>query len=142
MSNQKKTIAVDANPLVSSLRGGRARMVLLSAEFIFITTEQIIWEVKKYIPQLATQSGVSETELLFALDRFPIIAIPSVAYADKREQAEELIAWRDHKDVDILALALKFNAPLWSNDKDFQNIQELQLLTTADILEQSGLLAE
>jgi predicted nucleic acid-binding protein len=135
MSGLRETIAVDANPLLSALRGGKARVALLSGKFIFITTEYTTWEVKKYIPELSKESGVPESELFYAFDHFPIIAMPPVVYDEKRNQAENLIARRDPKDVDILALALKLDTPLWTNDKDFNNISELKVFTTSDMLE-------
>lgn len=107
MSEQKPILIIDANPLLSALRGGKARSVLFSKEFIFFTTEHTTWEVKKYLPKLSAESAVSEGELLYAFDRFPIISIPAILYDDKRPQAVDLIADRDPKDVDVLALALK-----------------------------------
>lgn len=134
-SEKKETISVDANPLLSALRGGKARTVIFSEKFIFITSEFTIWEVKKYIPELSQQSGVPESELFFAFDRFPILSIPPIVYSEKRQQAIDLIAHRDPKDVDILALALRFDTPLWTNDSDFDNISEVTILKTADMLD-------
>lgn len=142
MSEPKETITVDANPLLSALRGGRARMALFSGKFIFMTTEHTTWEVKKYIPELANQSNVPESELFYAFDHFPIIAIPPVVYDEKRQQAEALIAHRDPKDVDILALALKLDTSLWTNDRDFNDIPELQTFTTAEMLKKLAVLKD
>lgn len=135
MSVARETIAVDANSLLSALRGGRARTVLFSGKFFFLTTEFTTWEVKKYIPLLAKESDVPESDLFYAFDHFPITAIPPRVYDEKRSQAEGLIARRDPKDVEILALALKHEVSLWTNDKDFNNITGLQIFTTADMLE-------
>ena len=134
-SEPKETITVDANPFAVGTSRGKARAVLFSGKFIFITAEYTIWEVKKYIPELSNQSGVPASDLLFTFDHFPILSVPSVVYDEKRQQAANLIAHRDPKDVDILALALKFNTPLWTNDRDFQTLSELKIFTTADILE-------
>ncbi len=134
MNAFRQTIAVDANPLLSALRGGRAESALLSDKFIFVTTEHTTWEVKKYIPEISAKSGVLESELFYMLDRYPIISIPPFIYDEKRQQAEALIASRDPKDVDILALTLKWNIPLWTNDHDFDNIPEITTFTTAEIL--------
>lgn len=134
MSETRETIAVDANPLLSALRGGRARAALFSGKFILITAEFTTWEVKKYIPELAKESVVPESELFYAFERFPITAIPPHVYDEKRKQAESLMARRDPKDVDILALALKYEAALWTNDKDFDDLPDLQVFTTADML--------
>lgn len=134
MNEPRETITVDANPLLAALRGGKARLVLLSGKYTFITTEPTTWEVKKYLPILAQKSEVNEHELFYAFDHFPIIAVPAVVYDDKRQSAESLIAQRDPKDIDILALALKFKTPIWPNDRDFENLPDLDIFTTADML--------
>jgi hypothetical protein len=37
--------------------------------------------------------------------------------------------------VDILALTLVTRVPLWSNDADFENIDEITLFKTEDVIE-------
>lgn len=130
-----ETFAVDANPLISSLLGGRSRTVLFSGAFTFITTERTTWEVKKYMPKISVQTALAESELIKNFERIPIVAKQTSEYDAKRNQAEDLIARRDPKDVDILALALKFNVPIWTNDDDFKGLTELQIFTTADMFE-------
>ena len=49
--------------------------------------------------------------------------------------ARSIIGARDPCDVDILALTLETRVPLWSNDADFENIDEITLFKTEDILE-------
>jgi predicted nucleic acid-binding protein len=39
-------------------------------------------------------------------------------YAAKLEAAKRAIARRDPEDVDLLALALAFGVPVWSNDSE------------------------
>lgn len=131
----KKSIVIDANPLLSALLGGRARLILLSNKYYFVTTEHTTWEVKKYIPTVAKLSDVSEEELYFAFDRFPILVYQACDYDDKRKLSEKLIGHRDLKDVDILALALKLKIPIWSDDKDFEAIEGIELLKTSAIIE-------
>ncbi len=141
MNNTKEIIVIDANPLLSALLGARARSILLSGKFRFITAEHTTWEVKKYIPRVAELTGVAEAELLFAFDHFPIIAFQPKEYDDERSTADMLISKRDPKDVDILALALKFGAPVWSEDKDFEGIEEIELLKTSDLFNRLSILS-
>jgi len=141
MNESKETIAVDANPLFSALRGGRARNALYSKKFRFLTTEYTTWEVKKYIPEISADTGMPESELFEAFDRFPIASKPANDYDEKRKHAEELIAHRDPKDVDILALALKFDIPIWTNDRHFNNLSEVKIFTTAEIFAKMAALA-
>ncbi len=41
-------------------------------------------------------------------------------YAVSIAKAHKRIGWRDPDDVELLALALHFKVPLWSNDNDFE----------------------
>lgn len=134
MNESRETIAVDVNPLFSALRGGRAKSVLYSERFVFITTQYTIEEIKKYIPEMSVDTGAPENELLYAFDRFPLLSMPPEVYEEKRQHADNLISHRDPKDVDILALALKLDIPIWTNDKDFSNIPGLKMFTTSDML--------
>ena len=119
MNKDKKVVVIDANPLLSALLGGKARTILLSRSFHFVTTEHTTWEVKKYIPVISEKSGISEKDILFAFERFPIITIDQRNYDDTMIKADFLIGKRDRKDVHVLALALKLKQPIWSDDKDF-----------------------
>lgn len=130
----KITIVVDANPIISALIGGVSREVLFDERFNFITTETVINEVKKYIPLIAEKSNRSENYIRFTLSLLPIKAIPKDFYKESIKKAKPLIEERDKKDVEILALTLAAGVPLWSQDKDFENIDEIVLLKTKDIL--------
>ncbi|MBI5473159.1 MAG: hypothetical protein HY961_12520 [Ignavibacteriae bacterium] len=129
-------------PLVAALLGGQARSVLFSSRFNFVTTESATWEVKKYISPLSARSGVSERELFYALDRFPITTIPSNLFDDTLDDAKRLIAHRDPKDVQVLALALKFGTAIWTNDTDFDNLHGVRVFKTAEMLEKLAELEE
>ncbi len=142
-----KLIVVDANPLLSALLSGRVLQILFSTNFEFVTSEKTIWEVKKYIPDLTNKLGQKsefnklqkkkidiEQKLFQLLNDFQIIAIPPNIYDSKIRLATTIIGNRDSKDTDILALSLYLNAPLWSNDKDFEGILEIELLKTSDLL--------
>jgi predicted nucleic acid-binding protein len=45
---------------------------------------------------------------------------------------------RDPDDAELLALALNFNVPVWSNDKDFEDTG-IRRLTTEELLRQLAL---
>ena len=122
MDEKKRIIVVDANPLLSALLGGKARAIILSGLFRFVTTEHTTWEVKKYIPSISEKSAVPEKDIFFAFDRFPILTFHQKDYIDVMQKSASLIGDRDRKDVDVLALALKLGQPIWSDDKDFEKL--------------------
>jgi predicted nucleic acid-binding protein len=55
-------------------------------------------------------------------------------YDDQRAQAEQRIAARDPDDWPTVALALKLDLPVWSQDKDLADAG-LQVFTTGDLLD-------
>jgi predicted nucleic acid-binding protein len=120
--------------MISALLGGKARKILYSRSFRFLTTERKTWEVKRYIPMISAKTGVPEERVLRAFELFPIVAFQDSFFDEEKNHALELIGKRDPTDADLLALALKLNDPLWSHDHDFRNIQEITVVTIDDLL--------
>lgn len=129
-----ETLAVDANPIISAIIGGASSRMFWSSRINqFITTTYTINEVNKYLPLLAAKAGVDEKMLLLSLQLLPLKIYSKTACAGKIREAKLQIAERDPNDVDLLALALKFNVPVWSNDHDFK-AAHVSVYTTAQLL--------
>ena len=75
-------------------------------------------EVARHLPGLAAKRGLDEAQLLAALQVMPIQWKAAADYQDQREEAEKRIAERDPDDWPTVALALKLDLPVWSQDKD------------------------
>ena len=133
-------LVVDANIFISALIGGKAGELLFIPNFDLLTTERTTWEVKKYLPQLAEYTENSPDHLLYLFELIPVRALQSKEYETSLSTAQLLIGERDPFDVDILALTLKTGVPLWSNDSDFEKIDEITLFKTEDIVELVGFL--
>ncbi len=88
--------------------------------------------MRKYIPYIAKKADVSEEYILSALELIPLKIYQKAEYSLFIPKAKVLIT--DQKDVDILALALKFDYPLWSNDLHFENILGIKLMKTKDFV--------
>ncbi len=129
----KLKIAVDATPIVSALIGGISRTVLFDRRFSFISTEYTFNEVKKYLTLISEKSGVPETEIANALELLPIKVYSSEYYKDKLRKSRDIMKKVDKKDADILALSIKENCPLWSEDKHFRR-NEINLVRTKDLI--------
>jgi predicted nucleic acid-binding protein len=127
-------LAADANSALSAIIGGRARDVFLKAEETsFYTTACNFKEVEKYIPILSSKRGLLPENLYLALSTLPIIVCTEDFYKDKIKQAKALIEARDPDDIHLLALALKLGSPIWSNDKDFHDL-EVEVYSTLDLI--------
>jgi len=128
-------LVVDANILISALIGGKSVELLFNPNFDLLTTERTTWEVKKYLPQLAEYTEDTPAHLLYLFELIPVRACQSKEYETSLSTAKLLIGDRDPFDVDILALALETGGPLWSNDNDFEKIDEITLFKTEDVIE-------
>ena len=130
----KIIVVVDANIILSALLGGKPSSILFDPKFQFITAEFTLTEVRKYLPRLEKKLNVSERELNLLLSKLPFIIYKKDFYRSNLQQARKMIAHIDKKDMDILALALKFETYLWSQDKDFEKAGYQKLLKTYDFI--------
>jgi predicted nucleic acid-binding protein len=132
-------LAADANVLLLAVLGGRARLILESPQVDEISTvEQIMAEVEEYAGFLARKKRLSVDLVLLAAAASPVTVVPRAAYAAAIPEAKKRIGQRDPDDIELLALALAFNVPVWSNDKDFEG-PGVGWLTTKKLLRQLGL---
>lgn len=115
-------LAADANVLLSAVLGGRARLILESARVDeILTVEEVVREVEEYAGLLARKKRLAEDVVLLAVAALPVSIIGLAAYADAIPEAQRRIVQRDPDDVDLLALAISFKTPVWSNDKHFKS---------------------
>lgn len=133
-------LVVDANAIISALLRGRSAQVFTRTDVEFITTQRTVWEVKRYIPSIAAElqareaPASTETDIERDLEKLPLHFEHEDSYVHCLGRAKQLIEQRDPDDVDILALTLHRRAPLWTNDHDFEGIDEIQVMTTARLL--------
>jgi predicted nucleic acid-binding protein len=76
---------------------------------------------------------VQQAFLEYALELLPLRIYPARRYAPAVREARRRIERRDPTDVDVLALALHLDVPLWSNDRDFDGTG-VSRFTTAELL--------
>jgi len=134
-------LVADANVLLSSILGGRARLALIHAQIgeVF-TTEHTFAEVEEYALVLARKRRLASDVLLLAVAALPVTIVTRAAYAKRMTEASKRIGSRDPDDVDLLALALHLRVPIWSNDKDFEKLN-VDLFTTERLLRHLGIIA-
>jgi predicted nucleic acid-binding protein len=127
-------LVADANVLLAAVLGGQAKTVLQHPEIDeVLTPEPTLAEVEEYAPILAKKKRLSLDTLLLAIAALPVTVVEQGVYSPSLPQARKLLASRDPDDVDILALALHMNLPLWSNDNDFEKAG-IEWYTTAELL--------
>jgi len=133
ISKPLEIIVVDANPILSGLIKGASIKIFWKKDIkVFATTEFTLEEIKKYIPILAAKAGLLQEIIFFDMALLPLKVYSKPFYEEYLEEAKYKIGKRDPKDVDLLALALKLKAPIWTNDRDFENTG-VELFPTAKL---------
>jgi predicted nucleic acid-binding protein len=132
-SGNLRKLAADSNVILSAVIGKAALQVFLRPGIELITTRFNVLEVEEYIPRLASKYGLDERSLSLQLKMLPIVVFDEKHYHSHTPQATRLLKERDPDDVHLAALALKEEAPIWSNDRDFEKLS-LQVYTTAQLL--------
>lgn len=129
-----QTLVIDANIVLSALLGGAARAIIFSGRFSLYSTQRTLFEVERYLPRLTEKLKQAEQDVLRAFELLPIIACQPSEYDSHMERAYLLIGGRDPKDTDVLALGLKLNCPIWTEDEDFEGIQDVPIVRTSSLV--------
>jgi predicted nucleic acid-binding protein len=131
-------VVADANVLLSALIGGRARAILVHPAIEeVLTTETVLAEVQEYAGELARKRRLAPELVLLAASTLPVSVVRRPVYSRRLKEAEKRIGRRDPDDVDLLALALEVEVPIWSNDNDFKDVG-VPWFTTAALLARIG----
>ena len=92
-------------------------------------------EINKYKKDILEKTGIMEDE--FKVSKFDLAIsvkfIPVEDYKSHLKQALEVSP--DPNDIDFLALALKLNLPMWSNDLKLKQQNQVKILTTKEIIQ-------
>ena len=129
-SNPLRSVAADANVLVSAVIGKAALRVFLRSPLAVVATACNVAEVEEYLPRLAEQHGMVPEMLEAQLRILPVTVYQERFYREHVREAGRLLAGRDPDDVHLLALALKLRVPIWSNDRDLEGLP-VEVFTTA-----------
>jgi len=128
-----KSVAADANVILSAIAGKAALRVFLHAGLEIVTARFNLDEVEEYLEVMAEQYGLQAEILESQLRLLPLKICLSDYYEDLLPEAARRLAGRDDDDIELLALALKLNIPVWSNDNDFKKTG-IEVYTTAKLI--------
>ncbi len=123
-------VVADANVLLSAL-AQKAAAKVLSHDLEIYTTAFTWGEVEEYLPHMGQRYNIPDFLLRRALSVLPVIVKSRAFYRQRMTEAKNRM--RDPEDVDLSALALHLNAPVWTNDNDFKDVG-WKMYTTAQLL--------
>jgi len=133
-------LAGDANVLLAAVLGGRASLILSHPQIEeVLTTEVNLAEVEEYALLLAEKKCLRGDLLLLAVASLPVTVVERSEYSTSLPEARRRIGLRDPDDAELLALALHHKIPIWSNDRDFEELR-VELFTTEDLLRHLGII--
>ena len=111
-------LVVDTNKIVACLlRDGKVRRLLFLPVLEFYTIEYALEEIERHKEYfLRKVSGVFFDVLLKKAEKI-IKVVEMKEVRNYVREAKEIAKQFDEKDVPFIALALKLNVPIWTNDK-------------------------
>jgi predicted nucleic acid-binding protein len=131
-------LVIDSNIVISALiRDSLTRKIILDSNHRFYAPEFLRTEIEKYEGLITEKSNLNkkglETVLSLVLSEVEVLPIES--YEDKLSKAENLIGKEDIKDVPFLAVALHKECRIWSDGKDLNKQEKVEVETTEEIIE-------
>ena len=126
--------AVDTNILLTFFwQDSFTKGILLDQDFEFFAPEYALEEINRNKKEVIRKTKISQgkfeelkTDLAICVE-----FIPLKEYAKFLEKAMVI---PNKEDVDFIALALKFNLPLWSNDKGMKEQSLVKIYSTDELL--------
>ena len=125
---------LDANPLFSALiKDSFTISVIVSEDVELYAPEFLLDEFLEHKEEILTKAKRTKKELneLVSDLKSIIHIIPKKEFELYLEEAGTLIS--DEDDIPYLALALKLNIPIWSNDKKLKKQNRVNVYSTKEI---------
>ena len=90
--------------------------------------------MEKNRDEIRSKSGfsLSDFEAFIGILKMRVMFIPLEQFLDKADEAKELAPHL--KDVEYFALALRFDFPIWSNEKSFKKQSKVKVFSTSDLV--------
>jgi predicted nucleic acid-binding protein len=130
-------LIIDANILMAALIAteGMTYDLIYNDRLRLFAPEFLLEECEKYQTDIMEKSGLSHNDftLFLSLITARIEFIAKEEFNQFIQQATEITP--DPKDTEYIALALKMNCAVWSNDKNLKNQEEVKVYNTKEILE-------
>ncbi|MEK6927230.1 MAG: PIN domain-containing protein [Nanoarchaeota archaeon] len=131
-------LIVDTNILISALiKEGLIRKILTNIDISFIFPENGLNEIYKYKEEIKEKANITEKEFDILLLRLmkQIKLIPLQLIMPFKNRAENIMINIHKEDSIFIATALRFNCPIWSDDKHFKKQAEVQTYNTKEIIQ-------
>ena len=129
-------LVIDANIIFAAIiRDGKTAELLVDNTFQLYTPEYILFEIENHKEEITRKAGKTNEHINGIIANFHkiITIIPQIEIQEFLEQAKKITP--DICDIMYFALALKLNCPIWSNDAALKNQKEVQIYSTAELMQ-------
>jgi len=133
-------LVVDANVLFSFFKvRSPTRKLVIASGFKLYAPEFALTELESYCREVSAKAKMSlgAFELFKTVMKWFVTFITDEEYKGSLQEAKSLTP--DPKDVAYFALALKFNCPIWSNDKALKEQSVVKVFSTSELINELGL---
>ena len=131
-------LVVDTNVLFTYFwEDSFSKGILVDQDLEFFAPEHALFELKKHQKEIQEKTKISDEDfkkLLRDLATF-VEFIPLKEYSQFLSKASSI---PDKDDVDFIALALKMNCPIWSNDSHLKEQSSVKVFTTNELIKKLG----
>jgi len=129
-------LIIDANILMSALvvTNGFTYDLIFNDKIKLFAPEYLLEEFEEHKDEIMKKSNLSkeELQLFLSLISSRIEFIPHIEFREFNRKAEEITP--DQDDREYLALALKLNCSIWSNDKKLKNQDKVKIYFTDELI--------
>lgn len=126
---------VDTNVLFTFFwKGSFTKGLLVDQDLEFFAPEFALQEINMHRNEILEKTGISPEKFRESKRDMAIFVefVPLEEYSKFLKQAAPI---PDKDDIDFVALALKLNLPIWSNDPHLKQQSQVKVFTTRELLE-------
>ncbi|MBU2503835.1 MAG: hypothetical protein KJ879_02165 [Nanoarchaeota archaeon] len=130
-------LVADANILFSALiRDSGTAELIISDKLELITPEFVLVEFEKHKKEILKKTHRSESDFqkFMVILRSKIEIIPLSELRKFIKDAEKISP--DSDDIHYFAAALKFNCPIWTQDKELKNQGKIKIYNTLELIKE------
>lgn len=131
-------VVVDTNVIFSALiAAGKTRDLILLEDLDLLIPEFFYNELRNNEKEIISKTSLTESEFSTLLNIFfeDVDVIPKAEFEDEISLAKDIMEDIDPDDVPFVALAMKKDVRIWSDDKHFQQQETVEVFRTEDLLE-------
>jgi predicted nucleic acid-binding protein len=137
LKEEKMRLVVDANVIFSVLiKEGKTDDLFFNFSLDLYAPEYIFLELEKHKEEILRKTKRTELEFYRLLEIFKSVIkiIPNSETDDYTAEAESISP--DPNDSLYLALALKMNIPIWTNDKKLKEQKRVKIYSTEELVKE------